>query len=570
MANTDTELKKLNKTVDDAVNILKIYVGNSAQIKSMNEKERQAINKWFDVVTEEEEQQKQKRKFTERLRDENGKFIKKQDDQAKKFLGMAGMVKGMFKTMTVGVAMGIGKMAMGIKNHFQNFFSALKSHFLGLFGEESEWFELLGSIKDSIKGFAVGTFKFFFSKTPKWASKMLKTLSDMYKLQIKEMKMDFLEGSGKKKKGDVWTTLGIILFTIAAGLGAWLHRKLIAITSSIPIFAKLGNLFTGLKKIPFFAKIGEWITKLKGYSTKFMDIAKKMPILGRIIKGLKFGFKWLGWPVTLLMSIFDFIKGFKDTEGTLWDKIKGGLWEALKGFIELPVKFIGWLVEKVAGWFGIEIEGVADNIMNSIQGFLDFILDFNPFAPIIDFFEGFFGTEGTFMEKIKAGADNVIKNIGDRIDKWFGPILDSISSIVSGVAGTITNLWNKIFPGEDLPTPTGGGQLRVAVPDPFGKAERERRKQEIWDRGNTLSPIDAVNKTESAKIKNNVQSAKSMEQAVDAIKEMERNRKSDVTKNTLAAMSQNNQSGGGGDVKQIPDEIDNGLVSVKNYSGELD
>ena len=35
---------------------------------------------------------------------------------------------------------------------------AVKNQFLGLFGEESEWFELLGSIKDSISGFAGSIF----------------------------------------------------------------------------------------------------------------------------------------------------------------------------------------------------------------------------------------------------------------------------------------------------------------------------------------------------------------------------------------------------------------------------
>jgi hypothetical protein len=292
-----------------------------------------------------------------------------------------------------------------------------------------------------------------------------------------------------------------------------------------------------------------------------------MPILGRLIKGFKFGFKYLGWPLTLLMSVWDFIKGFKDTQGTLWDKIKGGLWSAIEGFIELPVKFIGWLIEKVLGWFGIEVEGVADGIMNNIKRFLDFILDFNPFAPIMDFFEGFFGTEGTFMEKLKAGMDNIIGNMGERINKWFGPLIDAISPFIAGITGAISELWSSFvnwvkdkipnwMPGKDeaLNALAGGGGAIGNMETPV----------------TTSSPIESVNKTEKAKIKNDVQAAKSMEDTVDAIKEMEKNRKSDVTKNTIAAMSRNNQSGGGGDVKQIPDEIDNGLVSVKNYSGELD
>ena len=71
------DLKQLNKTVTEAVSILKIYVGNSAQVKNMNEKQREAINKWFDVGEKAEENIKKQRAFTERERDENGKFLKK-------------------------------------------------------------------------------------------------------------------------------------------------------------------------------------------------------------------------------------------------------------------------------------------------------------------------------------------------------------------------------------------------------------------------------------------------------------------------------------------------------------
>ena len=44
------DLKQLNKTVTEAVNLLKAYLGNSAQVKAMNEKQREAIDKWLDVT----------------------------------------------------------------------------------------------------------------------------------------------------------------------------------------------------------------------------------------------------------------------------------------------------------------------------------------------------------------------------------------------------------------------------------------------------------------------------------------------------------------------------------------
>ena len=196
MATTDQELKKLNKTVDEAVNLIKIYVGNSANIKNMNEKQREAINKWFDVTVEEEQQQKKQRAFTERARDENGRFLKKKDDQAKKMMGMAGSIQGMFQGMTKTIGTGITKMYQSVSTHFMNFFNNMKSHFLGLFGEESEWFEILGSIKDSLMGFVgwfAKGFAMLFRKTPNWAKSMNKTLKDIYKIQVKEMKMDFLD-----------------------------------------------------------------------------------------------------------------------------------------------------------------------------------------------------------------------------------------------------------------------------------------------------------------------------------------------------------------------------------------
>jgi hypothetical protein len=549
---------------------MKLYVGNSSQMKNMNEKQREAISKWFDVVTEEEEQQKQKRKFTERERDEHGKFIKKQDDQAKKFIGMASAVKGMFKTMTVGVATGIGNMATGIKTHFMNFFSALKSQFLGLFGEESEWFELLGSIKDSIKSFAGSMARGFlaiFRRTPAWASKQLKILKDMYKLQVKQMKMDFLDATGGKKKNKIWQTLAVILVAIAAGIGAWLHRKLIAITSSMKVFSRIGAIFSKFNKLPALTKIANGFTKLKGWFGKFMQFIGKIPILSQMLKGLKFGFKWLGWPVTLLLSIVDFIKGFKDAEGTLWEKIQGGLWKALEGFIELPIRFVGWVTEKVLGFLGIQVDGVGDKMMESLKTIFDFLTDFNPFAPIVDFIQGFFNTEGNIGDKLAGGAGNALEGMQERLNKWFSPLMEAITPFVSGIAGFVSELWSgfvnwakdKIpdwLPGKEsaLNALAGGGGAIGGI-EPVTA---------------TNSPVEAASKKETAKIENSNETARKMEESNQLLKEMQRNSKNDATRNTLNAMSNNNQGSQGGDTKQIPDEIDNNLVSVRNYSGELD
>ena len=118
-----------------------------------------------------------------------------------------------------------------------------------------------------------------------------------------------------------------------------------------------GWLFKSIKGIGgYLSKIGKWFIK---------------------------GFKFLGWPLQILMSVIDFIKGFSETDGDLKDKIIGGVRTAFKGFIELPVTLIGWVTDKVLGLFGVEIEGgsaklIMDNIMKvfgSITNTIKWILD---------------------------------------------------------------------------------------------------------------------------------------------------------------------------------------------------
>jgi len=518
MANSEKELASLNKTVTEAVNILKIYVGNSANIKNMKEKERQAIEKWFDVTVEEEQQQKRQRAFTERKRDEHGRFIKKQDDQAKKMMGMAGSITGMFKGMTKTIGTGITNMYQSVSGHFMNFFNNMKSHFLGLFGEESEWFDILGSIKDSVSGFVgwfAKGFSMIFRKTPSWAKDMNKTLQGMYALQIKQMKMDFTDATPAKKKGGggVWTLLGFILAGIAAGIGAYLHRKLFILSKIIPI-KKIKSLFTGivLRFTNIFEKLDDIpiIRKIKGY---FRNI-ESIPVIGKLWRSIKFGFRWLGWPLTILMSVIDFIRGYKETEGSMFEKIKEGLWKAIEGFIELPVMFIGWVVEKIAGWFGVELTGVGD-----YNGILD----------MIDPVKTFFKDIKTLLEPIFTGFFNFFVGFWNATINW-------IESIIPD------------FLKED-----------------FGIGDLSGMKMSKIE---TPSPISTVQQTEKAKADNQKNGYKGLVKAMDDIGKgvQQSNSKAGAAINAVIA-NQNNQNGGGGDNAQIPDESDNRMVSLQGYNG---
>ena len=542
MAAVEKEIQQLNKTVNEAVNMLKVYWGNSAQIKNMNEKQKEAVMKWFDVVDEAEEQQKRQRAFVERERDEKGRFFTKESKQKeaanKSFMGMAKSVGGMFKNMTSKVTTGLQNLASGIAQNVAGVFAALKGHFLSLFGEESEWFDLLSSIKDSVTGFVgwfAKGFMMIFRRTPVWAGKMIKTLKDMYKLQVKEMKMDFLGAGGKKEGGvSMMGLIGGLIFAIGAAIGAFMHRYFVLIT-----------------KLPIFQRVAQWFTKLD-------DI----PFIGKLFKAIKFGFKWLGWPLTIILSVIDFIRGFAETEGTLFDKIKGGLWEALEGFIELPVMAIGWVVEKVAGWFGVEVEGVAGKIMNVLQGVFDLIMDFNPMKPFIDFIEGFWNKEGTFTEKLKAGMDNLIAGMMRNFEKWIRPLMDAITPIVAGVHNFFVDFWNSVVEWIQGKIPDWmPGRDKIVK----GLMGMEMSRMEVPT--DTTSPVEAMNDLEKKKIAEQEKKDEKTAEALDKLDKsvQEQGQKTSDSINA-AAISQTagGGAGGAGETQQIPDEVENMGVIYSN------
>jgi hypothetical protein len=605
MASTDQELKTLNKTVTDAVNILKMYVGSSAQMKAMTEKERELLDKQLNLVEEEKETDKKQRAFTERARDKHGKFIKKREGSWGKFLGMAESTFKVLDKVTFGVAGKFKNMVVGITSHFQRFFSEVKSQFLSLFGEESEWFAMIGAIKDSIVNSAKTMWNFLFGTTPKWAKKQIKLLQGMFDFQKKQAKLDKQVPLKKKKEGglSLLSILGFALAGLAAGIGAWVRAKLLAL-EMIMKFPALKKAMLGVKK--FFIDKIQLFKKIPGVS-KFLEFLSKFgKRFGKLAKAFKFGFKILGLPLTILLGVIDFIKGFRNTEGDLYDKIKGGLIEAITGFIELPIQFIGWIVEKVLGLFGVEVDGVGDKMMEKIRGFLDFLLDFNPFKPMWDFIDGFFSTEGTFLEKIKGGFNKMLDGFTDVYETWIKPIVDTVFpkvknffvSLFEGVTNWIAEKISKI-PGagwlmekmsggskakggyEPLPSSKAKGgyePLPKEVTDVYGdidprkspdlyaklKAAYDDKPEDYdeWRKKNLRAEDAALKKAQQEQAKANI--AKMIEEG---------NKKKDenppVLNKILAALVGNNKqrSDGGETQQQIPDELDNYLLGMGAYNG---
>lgn len=518
MATETQELKTLNKTVNEAVNILKIYVGTSAQVKSMAEKEREAVDKWLNVVDLAQEGEKKQRAFTERVRDEHGKFVKKQDKQADKFIGMASSVGGIFKKAAVGIGSSIKNLTMGMMSHLRNFFSQVQNQFLSLFGEESEWFGILGSIKDSITGFAGSIISFIWQKTPRWAKDQLNILKNMYALQVRQMQADIRDAykGGKSSPTGIMALVAGLILAVSAAIGAFMHRYFILI-SKLPIFAKIANMFSKLDSIP---------------------------IIGRLIKGIKVGFKYLGWPLTLILSLIDFIKAYQETEGGTWEKIKAGLWAAFEGLIEMPIRFITWAVEKILGWFGIDFDGkeTADKILGVIKTVFDFLLD----------------TWHIGMTAIFKGLSIAYDWVAPKLKEWTNLLLDSLNPLINW----IIDFWNGIV---DL-----AKSVISKVPGLSGEWLDKLKigNREISETGKTAREKAADLEAEKARI--NVEVSENMKQMqIEGRKKQEEN-KPFLNKilSSLINNQQNNQTGG--DTKQIADEVDYSLAGFGMYNYSMD
>ena len=521
---TDQELKQLNKTVTEAVNILKLYVGNSAQVKSMNEKERKAIDKWLNVVDLAEEREKRQRAFTDRVRDDQGRFIKKQEQQSKQFMGIASSIKGMFKNVTSSISSSIKSVAMGVTSHLKNFFSQLKNHFLSLFGEESEWFGILSSIKDAITGFAGSIINWIWKKTPNWAKKMIKYLQALYTIQAKQMKLDYLSAGGKKKgKLSIMGILGALVFAIGAAIGAFMHRYFFLITK-LPIFGKITGMFKTLESLPF---------------------------IGRLLKAIKFGFKWLGWPLTILLSLIDFIKAYQSTEGTIWEKIKSGLWAAVEGIIEMPIRFLTWAAEKILGWFNIKFDGkdAADKMLGVIR---------NGFFLALKGWELIFQQLGESYDWIKPRAMALM-------DKLMG-VLDPI---VSGFVNFFKGFWNNAIDFWKNKLSIGGMGTGWMDSLKIGEDQKQVPKTEPKRYSVAATVAEYERKKAEEKKKHDDAVAENIKLMGEELSKS--NRQTEKAISSIATI-QNNANGQntGNDTKQVPDEIDNLLMSAHAFGGAMD
>jgi len=528
MATTDQELKSLNKTVSEAVNILKMYVGSSAQVKAMSEKEREMLDKWLKITDEQEEQQKRQRAFTERARDENGRFIKKREGAWGKVLDMTEATFRLANKMSFGVLGKTKNMVMNVAQHFTRFFQELKSHFLSLFGEESEWFALLGSMKDSIVSATKGAWEFLFQKTPKWAGTQVKLLRKMLALQMKRFKMDFLNKKVTAKDIGMATLLGLILAGIIKGLAGYLGDRLATLMG-------LGGL---ISMSPKFKKLGEGLAMLR--KSKWLKWIDDIPYLKKSMGLLKLGIKRLLLPIAILLDVLDFMEAYEKTVGTKWDKVREGLWAALDDWIELPLSLFLNTMNLAMKMFGeeMDVQAKLDEWMKAMKAGWDYFLT------------------GQFI--------NDIVNFGIKLSNFFTGLINGMIENAANAASSIPMV------GKELANNIRGMKMDMMLTNhPTKKSTLENARSlkaaEIA-RGVDVAGVESRVKEKEEEAKREEQWHKENQEAMKRIQE-----------GTYAAQLRRGvgnwfsglrSNGGQGDVKQVPDEIDNFGLAINTLNSQ--
>jgi hypothetical protein len=538
----EEEIKKLNKSVESIMKHIGAQ-GSPAQAKKEADQKSKTAQQEADNVKKEED-----------LLDDKEKGDK---ESRKLFAGT--MRAGSFIWQNL---------STHVFSKMNEIFGAVVSHVREVLGPVTAVYDAAKAALNSAFAFIKGTI-FSFKDKPTAAEKkthgFLKTISLFAQKSIDQMKGEFVAGlGGKDKKKPGWMT--ILLLTIGAIIGGIVAailkpfvllgmavKKVVSLFHKIPKFTqtliKIGHFFRrisiAIEKLPGVGKIITAFGKIGGFFKtigKFIfSLITKIPGVKTLLLGFKVGFKFLGWPIAVLFGIIDFVRGFikeYGTSGSIIESIGVGLKTAIMGFIELPVKIIGWMIDKVLGWFGVEGADSAKKMLGWIGDSFDFVFGIIKWywTTLIGIFKMVFGG---LYDLIKPFADKV----WPEIKKWatlMFTVLETIWSFLGGIAKTILERFGIEF-GDDKKVPDSPAKRKRLT-----EAERASQLEKIREEQRAILAKEKADKERADAL------AKAAKEGSKAV-----------------VMAAGGAGGGGGEVPQIPDEVDNWGITSKNYDMEM-
>jgi len=204
----------------------------------------------------------------------------------------------------------------------------------------------------------------------------------------------------------------------------WMSKKL----NLGKILAPMKEFFMGKTKgTGILARISRLFGKLVPHITKAFDIIKKSKIT-KTAKLIGRGLGKLFLPLTILLGVIDFVKGFMkgNKEAGIIEGIKQGLVGVVEGLVgglvDLAGNIIGWLLELVG----------LDNMSGSVKTLLDDGMNiiYDQIGGIVDFVAGIFTFD---IEKMKTGMfammDGNKNAIGWILDLAVNPIVNFFRDI---------------------------------------------------------------------------------------------------------------------------------------------
>ena len=182
-------------------------------------------------------------------------------------------------------------------------------------------------------------------------------------------------------------------------------------------FDKVKKIFGGLGKssgtlgkfFGFLKKVGSVVAKVfkpltKGFKQGFGIVTKFAKVAGRVLGKLFL-------PITILMGVFDFVKGFMRgfKEGGIMEGIKQGIISLVDGLFGSLIRLLVAIPAKIAEWLGFDnlAQGLKDGVNSLLEGI------YGVFGGLFDLVKGIFTFDGELIMSAFAdiwdGLVNIVK-----------------------------------------------------------------------------------------------------------------------------------------------------------------
>jgi hypothetical protein len=365
-----------------------------------------------------------------------------------------------------------------------------------------------------------------------------------------------LDGDWETAKNLVMENLGgigLALGAIAIFFGGSIFRGISAIVKTVKAIgsgiSKVGKAFAAVGKImsktfaPVTDKIKSTFTKVGDIFRKFGktfvtvgDESSKFSKFGSILKNV---FKRIFFPITLIMGIFDAVKGALAgfEEGGIIGGIRGALIGLFDGIIGGAVNMltgaVAWILDKlgfdkaaealssfdITEYFTRFIDGIGSMISGVVDWIKDTFAGFNVGEALSALFNGIFG-EGGLYDILFAPIDAAINWVmgvfgfeapegGFSLREMIGTVIENVKNFfidlfdflpsIDSIKESITNLlpsWLK--PDEEINIATANEeQLRAMAKDNagfFGDEDKEYEKLVAEKQAATQTQLDTTPK----------------------------------------------------------------------------